>query len=38
MENLLGADQVIHMQLKGELGPLFSYLMKEIHKSPLNKG
>lgn len=33
MENL---DQVIHMHLKGEFGPLFSYLMKEIHKSPLN--
>lgn len=36
MENLLSVDHVIHMHLKGELGPLFSYLMKEIYKSPLN--
>lgn len=36
MENLLGVDQVIHMHLKRELGLLFIYLMKEIHKSPLN--
>lgn len=28
--------QLIHMHLKRELGPLFSYLMKEIHESPLN--
>lgn len=36
MENLLSVDQVIHMHLNWELGPLFSYLVKEIHKSPLN--